>query len=208
LCIFKPCFETGKFIFLEKEDKKPEVTHRITRETVVEFRLLRKGALFIFIGVHLLYLGVYVLCWGHHNMWRELLDFAGWFIWLFVPSVLLHEGLHGLVWAVPSNWRHIRFGFNVSLMAPYTHCTVPLAKWHYFSGAITPAVLMGVLPAVYALCKGNLQLLYWGLVYTWASAGDFISCWYVLKEKNNTRILDHPETLGYYVCSPEEEGKH
>jgi hypothetical protein len=170
-----------------------------SKEVVVEFRTLSRAALVIFILVHIIYLGTYMLIWGYHGMWKELLDFAGWFLWAFIPSILLHEGLHGLIWAIPFNWKHIRFGFSVKLMAPYTNCTVPLKKWHYFAGGMGPAVLMGILPAFYALFTGKVQVLFWGILYTWTAAGDFISCWYVMKENKSAYILDHPEELGYYV---------
>lgn len=175
---------------------------QFSKEVVVGFRKLSRSALVIFIAVHIGYLGLYIVLWGGHAMWSELLDFAAWFLWAFIPSVLLHEGLHGLIWAIPGNWKHIRFGFSRELMAPYTHCKVPLPKWHYFAGGMAPSVIMGLAPAVYALVTGQVQVLYWGILYTWTAAGDFISCWYVLKESNSAYILDHPCELGYYVYEP------
>ena len=84
-------------------------------------------------------------------------------------------------------------------MAPYTHCKIPLRKVHYLAGGLLPGILMGILPAIYGLVTGQVQVLFWGIIYTWTAAGDFISCWYILKEPAGTMILDHPEELGYYV---------
>lgn len=90
-------------------------------------------------------------------------------------------------------------------MAPYTHCKIALRKWHYLIGGLTPGFAMGVIPAVYGLYKGHFQILFWGIFYTWTAAGDFISCWYILKEPNGTYILDHPDELGYYVVKDVEQ---
>lgn len=171
------------------------------KEVVMDFRNLSRIALIVFIVVHILFLGLYMIIWGNNGMWQELLSFSGWFLWAFIPSIILHEGLHGLIWAIPSNWKNIRFGFSRQLMAPYTHCTIPLKKWHYFAGGICPALLMGIIPAIYAMVSGKAQILYWGITYTWTAAGDFISCWHVMKEDNTVRILDHPDELGYYVIN-------
>ena len=168
-------------------------------EKIIEAKKLSKQALWFFILSHFIFLALYIFFWGYKGLWHQLLEFAAWFLWLFIPSIVVHEGLHGLIWAIPNHWKNIRFGFNRNLMAPYTHCTIPLKKWHYWLGGMMPGILMGVIPAVYAISVGNIQILYWGIFYTWTAAGDFISCWHVLKEKNDSLILDHPDELGYVV---------
>ncbi|GAA4317074.1 hypothetical protein GCM10023143_28950 [Compostibacter hankyongensis] len=98
-------------------------------------------------------------------------------------GILLHELIHGLTWAFfcRSGLRSVRFGILWRSLTPYCHCTAPLKRWQYKTGALMPALLLGLGPALYGLATGALSALCFGFIFTLAGAGDFLIVWRLWK---------------------------
>ncbi len=124
---------------------------------------------------------------------------------LMVVGIAVHELIHGITWAcfAPSGWRSIKFGVMWKLLTPYCHCSEPMNKRQYITGAMMPCLVLGLVPIVVALCIGNLPMLVWGIFFTAAAAGDIWMSWLLMKEPPRCKVLDHPSEAGFYVI---EEG--
>ena len=166
-------------------------------------------ALFFIIPVLLVFGLPFYLLWGENVLtalrFRSLL-----FLVLFIISgVVIHELLHGVVWALFSKrgFRSVHFGIKWEFLTPYCHCTEPLRVWQYILGAIAPVLFMGLLPAVWALVKGNTLVMFFGIFYIWTAAGDLLAIWILRRFDRNQLIYDHPEELGFILSGeqPEEE---
>lgn len=120
---------------------------------------------------------------------------------LLAGGIVAHEGLHGLTWALfcKGGLRSIRFGFMIKLLAPYCHCTVPVKLAPYILGGLMPGIIMGILPAVYALWQGSMGWLLFGIFFTVAAGGDFAMMRLLWPLPANVRVKDHPSELGCYV---------
>jgi len=138
----------------------------------------------------------------------EVLLNIGLFLVLFLVGIVLHELFHGVVWALftERGMKSIRFGvIKDPFFAPYCHCVEPLLIKHYVLGAISPALLLGIIPLIYSFISGNLLVHVYGFFFFVAAAGDFMIIRLLVKEKNgNALVLDHPSELGYYIYKKTE----
>jgi hypothetical protein len=125
----------------------------------------------------------------------------GVIILLIFGGIILHELIHGLVWAfyAESRFKAIKFGVMWKMLTPYCHCTEPLKVYQYITGAIMPGILLGIIPGIVAICCGNLGLLLWGIFFTIAACGDFIIVWLLRNEKSDDFAEDHPREAGCYI---------
>ncbi|MBK7098987.1 MAG: DUF3267 domain-containing protein [Sphingobacteriales bacterium] len=145
-------------------------------------------------------------------IWKDSISFkylfsagSGWVFlkWLIIclAGIVVHELVHGITWALyaKKGFRSIKFGVLWKYITPYCHCKEPLQIRHYLIGAITPFILVGLLPAVYAIITGSINWLLFGIFYTVGAVGDFLIIKLLLPEKRNDYALDHPSEAGCYV---------
>ncbi len=120
---------------------------------------------------------------------------------LIVIAVILHEGLHGVVWAVfaKKGFRSIKFGIKWEYLTPYCHCKQSLKMWQYVLGGIMPLLVLGIIPIFIAMYMGNALLLAIGVFFTWTAMGDVLSIWKLRKYQFYDLVYDHPDELGFIV---------
>ena len=109
-------------------------------ELVITEKQLNLFALIAFVGIFLLFYLPFGLFWGFAQTFLGFkLMIKHLLIWL-IPMIIIHEGLHGLFWALAlnGNFKQIKFGFNKRMLAPYTHCKVSLTKKSYLMGGLAP----------------------------------------------------------------------
>lgn len=171
------------------------------REFVLsEDRISKFALVFLFTVFLFLYLP-FTLFWGWKYSYSGLKELLKDLIFWIIPIIILHEGLHGLVWAIsnPSGFKSIRFGFNSELLSPFTHCKIPINKYSYLIGGFAPLLFMGIIPAALSFIAGNSYWYILSLFCIWTAAGDIISCYYLLKVPKNYKIQDHPHKLGFIL---------
>lgn len=159
------------------------------------------AALFFIIPVLLIFGLPFYLIWGGNVL--TALHFRSFiFLLVFIVNgILVHELLHGIVWAIFSKrgFRSIRFGIKWEYLTPYCHCKEPLKVWQYIAGALAPVFFMGLVPAIWAFFNGNTLFMFFGIFYTWTAAGDLIAIWIIRKFSCSQMIYDHPEELGFII---------
>ena len=69
----------------------------------------------------------------------------------------------------------------------------------YMSGSMMPCIILGILPAIAAMCTGDFLLLVWGISFIGAAAGDIWITWLLTKENPKSMVLDHPSEAGFYI---------
>lgn len=128
------------------------------------------------------------------------ISFYAMFIAIIAISVIIHELLHGIGWAISSGkgWNVVRF--NINAMMPSCACKVPLEKREYLIGALTPLVILGLGSVLFMfIYPGTVSLL--TMVVNFIAAGaDLIIAFNVLKERDSL-IVDHPTEAGYISFS-------
>jgi len=118
-----------------------------------------------------------------------------------IIGIIIHELIHGLSWVgfTKNGFKSIKFGVLWKMLTPYCHCKEPLKVKHYIFGAITPAIILGILPAIIAIGIGSFGLLSFGMFFTMAAAGDFLIINLIRKENWNDLVQDHPSEAGCYI---------
>jgi hypothetical protein len=120
---------------------------------------------------------------------------------IMVFGIIIHELIHGIVWAMYSKggFKSIKFGIMIKMLTPYCHCKEPLQVSHYILGAIMPAIVLGLIPAIVSILIGNFGLLTFGVFFTMAACGDFLVINLLKKENLNSLVQDHPSEAGCYI---------
>lgn len=173
----------------------------------------------ILIPIALLYGTLYYLIWNEQlsmenfkNMLRDIhsgyaLLYPLVIIAILILGIVLHELIHGITWAIfaKKGFKSIKFGVLWKMITPYCHCKEPLNVRQYITGAITPAIFLGFIPAIVAIAIGNMELLIFAGFFTMAACGDFLIIYSLRREKANTLVEDHPSEAGYYIYRKIEE---
>ena len=134
-----------------------------------------------------------VLNWGH---WLAVFLFG-----IILFGIVLHELIHGVVWAkfVKNGLNSIEFGVKET---PYCHCKEPLSVKHYIIGAFMPGLVLGIIPSFFAVATGSLFLILFGLFFTLAACGDFMMISILIKQPMDSLVQDHPKKMGCYIFRP------
>ncbi|MBD1434418.1 DUF3267 domain-containing protein [Sphingobacterium sp. DN00404] len=166
-------------------------------------------SLLFFIPVILIYGVPFYLIWGRQDyieIMRGYFDgnsvhLAIAILLVTVLGIVLHELIHGITWAIfaKRGFKSIKFGIILKMITPYCHCKEPLTTKQYITGAITPSIILGFIPALASLVMGSFPLLIFAIFFTVGAAGDFMIIRLMLKEDQNSLVLDHPSEAGYYV---------
>ena len=124
------------------------------------------------------------------------LSFYIMLIAIIAISVVIHELLHGIGWAISSGkgWNVVRF--NINAMMPSCACKVALKKKSYLTGVLAPFVILGLGSILFVFVyPGTVSLL--TLMVNFIAAGaDLLIAVNVLRE-GNCLIADHPTEAGY-----------
>lgn len=120
---------------------------------------------------------------------------------IMILGIILHELIHGITWAkfAKEGFKSIKFGVLWKMLTPYCHCKEALNVRQYIIGAITPAIILGIIPSVIAIIIGNFGLLIFGMLFTMAAGGDFLIINLIRKENSFDLVQDHPSEAGCYI---------
>lgn len=118
------------------------------------------------------------------------------FIAIIAISVVIHELLHGIGWAISSGkgWKVVRF--NINAMMPSCACKVALRKKSYLIGVLAPFVVLGLGSILFVFVYPGTVSLLTMMVNFIAAGADLVIAFNVLKE-GNCLIADHPTEAGY-----------
>ncbi len=117
-----------------------------------------------------------------------------------IPSIIIHEGLHGLGYMFGGAARHdVKFGFQIKGLMPYAHCKIPLTVTGYRIGVALPGVVLGVIPAIVGTAAHNGALTAYGTIMIIAAVGDLIVLGLLLPMQGHIRVQDHPSRPGFQV---------
>ena len=128
------------------------------------------------------------------------LSFYIMFIAIIAVSVVIHELLHGIGWAISSGqgWKVVRF--NINAMMPSCACKVALEKKSYLMGVLAPFMVLGLGSTLFVfLYPGTVSLLTMMVNFV-AVGADLLIAFHVLKEGNCLIALQQkfPHELVYH----------
>ncbi len=164
----------------------------------------------ILIPIGLIFGLPFYFIWKPQTDIKQYLDSAGsqgaglGFLLIFgilILGIVLHELIHGITWAkfAKEGFKSIKFGVLWKMLTPYCHCKEALTVKQYIIGAITPAIILGIIPAIIAIMIGNLGLLIFGMFFTMAAGGDFLIINLIRKESSSDLVQDHPSEAGCFI---------
>ena len=123
------------------------------------------------------------------------------FLIYLIMGIVLHELIHGAIWALfaKRGWKSIKFGFLWQYLTPYCHCYDELKMKYYLLGALSPAIILGFIPAILSLFIGNVSLLLLGIFFILTAVGDILISIELFKESFDDVVMDHPDLPGCYI---------
>lgn len=188
---------------LKKEKRIIDLVHANVYGVLILFPILIVfGVPFYFVWGIETELKLMVIFFSHYYIGFKFLFIFG----ILLLGIVLHELIHGITWAcfAKEGFKYIKFGVIWKMITPYCHCKEALQVKHYITGALMPAILLGILPATMGLLMGNLFLLILGMFFTMAAAGDFMIIYLIRNEKSTHWVQDHPTETGYFVFRKED----
>lgn len=156
------------------------------------------------IPVILLYGVAFVLMWGinfRNFEGNQLLSNVVFWVFGFILGIVLHELIHGIVFAryAKRGFKSIKFGILWKMLTPYCHCKEPLQVKYYRLALVMPAVVLGFIPFLVSLFLGNFSLLIFAGIMTTSAIGDFMIIHLLRKEKSTDWVEDHPTEVGCFI---------
>ena len=172
------------------------------RRVELTVSIVKANVFAVVLLIPLLIVGLGLFFLLNHNMNKapEMMNPILFLVLLFV-LIVVHELIHGLSWSLfaENHWKDIEFGFMKQYLTPYCTCGVPLKKGSYIFGALTPLVLLGILPMIAGIPTNSLGLLLLGVIMADAAAGDILIVWKILRyrsEAGTVVYIDHPTQAG------------
>jgi hypothetical protein len=136
-------------------------------------------------------------------IWHEiaLLNFDASIILIsLIPSILIHEGLHGVGYMLGgAKFSEIKFGFLLAKLMPYAHCKIPLKASDYRIAVALPSFILGVLPLIWGVFAHSATITFYGVIMIIAATGDLITLGMLFLIKNDLLVQDHPSKPGFQV---------
>tara|TARA_R110002050_G_scaffold221441_1_gene357308 strand:+ start:105708 stop:106295 length:588 start_codon:yes stop_codon:yes gene_type:complete len=168
--------------------------------------------LLILLPIVIIYGLPYFLIWGDslsdfsfgnvfHTIQEQYFGNSLHVVLYLLGGIIAHELIHGIFWSLfaEHGFNSIRFGVMWKMLTPYCHCKEPLQIKHYIIGALMPAVILGLFPAIVGIAIGDLGMVIFGGFFTLAAAGDFLIINLLKKESMNDLVQDHPTEAGCFV---------
>ena len=117
---------------------------------------------------------------------------------LLIVGIVAHEALHALAWVLAANppKGSVRLGFQWKTVTPYAHCSASMNARAYRVGAITPGIVLGVVPMVIGLAFGLGGWMSFGILFTIAAGGDALIIWLLRGVPSHRMVRDHPSRAG------------
>lgn len=119
---------------------------------------------------------------------------------IIAVSVVIHELLHGIGWAISSGrgWSVVRF--NISAMMPSCACKAALTRRQYLVGVLLPFLVLGTGSVVFLfLYPGTVSVLTMAVNFV-AAGADLLIALRAARERG-ALIADHPTEAGYIAFS-------
>jgi hypothetical protein len=150
------------------------------------------------VPVMLLGVGLFTLFWGAD---RYAFEMTWWAFVLLLVGIVVHELLHGVGWQLVKRAEDVtvEYGVKWQMLTPYAHLTGPIHLRAYRIGTWLPGAVLGLLPMALGLTLGRSGLLTFGIVFTWAAAGDFMVLWSLRDLPPDVLVEDHPDRAGACV---------
>ncbi len=161
-------------------------------------------AVFIVVPLTLVLLAGFLLPHGTRAITsgvRTIFDHSFISFVLLISGIVVHELLHALVWKLSSGrpWDAFSFGFDKRTFTPFAHCNVPMTARSYRLGALTPGLLLGLLPSLVAMVTGDGAVFLFGLLFAVAAGGDLLIVFIIRRIPATALVEDHPSRAGCYV---------
>lgn len=122
----------------------------------------------------------------------------------YLALIVVHELIHGLTWSffTKNGFKDIEFGIMRDTLTPYCTCAEPLRKSAYVIGALTPLIILGILPTLLSFAIGSFAMLFVGIIMIASAMGDVLIVLKVLRHKqtsDDVLLYDHPTEAGSVI---------
>ena len=133
------------------------------------------------------------------QLWQVFAICAG-----YVVLIPVHEGVHGLTWALcnPQHFKAVEFGFMREYLTPYCTSVEPMDRTAYLAGSLMPLLVLGFAPAVVGIAFGNGVTFVLGLLMVLGASGDMLVAVQLVqhgKGAGEMLCVDHPSECGLVV---------
>ena len=129
---------------------------------------------------------------------------------VYLVSVVVHEGIHGLFFALfaKNHFKSIDFGILWKSVNPYCYCNEPVNKAQYLTALLMPGFILGLCPGIVSILISSAPMLIFSVLSLFAAGGDMYIAYMILKNTKKDReekYLDHPSQPGLLLLVKEDK---
>ena len=151
---------------------------------------------------------VFVLLFGLLCGWGKFMEVDYLLVMVvFLVSVIIHEGIHGLFFGLfaKNRFKSIEFGIIWKSVTPYCYCAEPVSRAQYLTALLMPGFLLGICAGIAGILTGSAPLVVFAVFSLFAAGGDFYIAYLILKTPGGKeeKYLDHPEQPGLLLLAKE-----
>lgn len=114
-------------------------------------------------------------------------------------SIILHEGIHAIVFMFTTKCSFSCIKFGIKDGNPYCHCSEKMRVKHYTLSLLAPFIILGILPSIIGVYTNEISLTIFGIFNIISSAGDLCIRSLLKSCPKNSFIEDHPCEIGFYL---------
>lgn len=181
----------------EKNETQAEQTTTLSIARANALALALTPVLIFFLGVP------YGLIHGFEGLIQPFADFTNYLLFLpvFLMSIILHEGLHGLgfIFFSEASTQDVKYGIKWEALTPYAHCEIPVRAYSYRIAVLMPTIILGVMPYFVGLLTASPRWAIYGTIMILAGLGDLLALWAIRHVPGEAQVQDHPSEVGCEV---------
>lgn len=120
----------------------------------------------------------------------------------FVVLTIAHEAIHGITFGLLNRGQpgfKVEFGIDRRALMPYVHPSGLMPATTYRIGALAPGLLLGILPAIYALVTKDVYVAGWAILMIAGAAGDFMLLVQLRGVPGSVPVEDSEDSIGVRV---------
>lgn len=120
----------------------------------------------------------------------------------FVALTITHEAIHAITFSLLNRRQpgfKVEFGIDRRALMPYVHASGLMPATTYRIGALAPGLLLGILPAIYALATKDVYVVGWAILMIAGAAGDFMLLAQLRGVPGGVPVEDSKDSIGVRV---------
>jgi hypothetical protein len=121
-------------------------------------------------------------------------------LYIFIMGIIVHEIIHYLCFRLANvSKNNVTIGFSLKNIMPYVHCKEKVSRKVYIFSAISPFVILAVLPLGISLYFSSPAIFAFSFFMAKGAVGDIASIMLIYKKSNKSSNIVDSKSFGFDI---------